>query len=163
MSVQNYSHNVREHHSETITRLVWGLRPKIRHAITGSYDLDTVEEAFNVALKIDLTFKILVNVKPRYSQCEGYRHYDYQCPSESQHVRTVPNDDVDDLKVIEVVYIPSKTASIIEDISVDSNTQIIEKSYVSYEDTSGVVGTKVESGTPLDVDAHAQDSSMRLN
>ena len=31
--------------------------------ITGSYDLDTVEEAFDVTLKIDLTFKTLVNAK----------------------------------------------------------------------------------------------------
>jgi len=45
---------VREHHSETITRFVWGLRPKIRHAmITDSYDLGTIEETFDVALKID--------------------------------------------------------------------------------------------------------------
>jgi len=33
--------------------------------ITDSYDLDTVEEAFNVALKIDLTFKMVVNAKVR--------------------------------------------------------------------------------------------------
>jgi len=29
--------------------------------ITVSYDLDTVEEAFDVALKIYLTFKMLIN------------------------------------------------------------------------------------------------------
>jgi len=40
--------------------------------ITGSYDLDTIEKAFDVALKIDLTFKTLVNVKVRFSKCEGY-------------------------------------------------------------------------------------------
>ena len=89
------------------------------------YDLDTVEKAFNVALKIDLTFKTLVSAKARCFNYEGYGHYDYQCPSESQHVRIVPNDDVDDLKVIEDVYIPSKTASIIEDITVGSDTSII--------------------------------------
>ena len=33
--------------------------------ITGSYDLDIVEEVFDVALKIDLTFKRLVNVQVR--------------------------------------------------------------------------------------------------
>ena len=50
--------DVREHHSETITRFVWGLRPKIkRFMITDPYDLDTVEEAFDVALRLDLTFK----------------------------------------------------------------------------------------------------------
>ena len=48
--------------------------------ITDFYDLDTVEEAFDVALKINLTFKRLVNVKARYSKCEGYENYDYQYP-----------------------------------------------------------------------------------
>ena len=31
--------------------------------ITGTYDLDTVEDAFDVALRLDLTFKTLVNAK----------------------------------------------------------------------------------------------------
>jgi len=70
--------NVCEHHSETITMFVLGLRPKIRRAmITGPYDLDIVEEAFDVALKLDLTFKMLVNAKTRCSKCERYGHYDY--------------------------------------------------------------------------------------
>ena len=64
MSVQNYITkfedltlycDVREHRSQTITRFVWGLRSKIRRVmITDSYDLDTVEEVFDVALKIDV-------------------------------------------------------------------------------------------------------------
>jgi len=41
--------DMREHCSHTVTSFVWGLRFKIRHAmITGSYDLDTIEEAFDV-------------------------------------------------------------------------------------------------------------------
>jgi len=40
--------------------------------IIGSYDLDIVEENFDVALKIGLTFKILVNAKAWYFKCEGY-------------------------------------------------------------------------------------------
>ena len=36
-------------------------------------------------------------------------------PSERQHVKTVPTDDVDDSKVVEDVHVPSKSASIIED------------------------------------------------
>ena len=55
--------------------------------ITSSYDLDTAEEAFDVALKIDLTFKRLINVMARCSKCEGYEHYNYQCPSKSRHDR----------------------------------------------------------------------------
>jgi len=73
--------------------------------ITGSYDLDTIEEAFDIALRIDLAFKMLVNVKTRCFKCEGYGHYDYQCPSKSQHVRTVFSDEIDDSKVIEDVHV----------------------------------------------------------
>jgi len=64
---------VRERRSHTVTRFVRSLRCKIRRAmITGSYDLDTVEEAFNVALKIELTLTRLANAKARCSKCEGY-------------------------------------------------------------------------------------------
>ena len=35
--------------------------------ITGSYDLDTIKEAFNVVLKID-------DAKVCCSKCEGYEH-----------------------------------------------------------------------------------------
>ena len=62
--------------------------------ITGSYDLDIIEEAFDVALKMDLTFKGLVIVKAHCSNCEGYRHNDYQYSSKS-HVSIVFSDDVD--------------------------------------------------------------------
>ena len=114
-SQQTSCSDVREHHSETITRFVWGLRSKIRRAmITDSYDLDIVEEAFDVALNINLTFKTLVNAKVRCSKCKWYEHYDYQCPSESQHVRNVLSDEVDDSKVVENVHISSKTVSIIK-------------------------------------------------
>jgi len=67
MSVQNYIATfekltrrceVREHRSQTINRFVSGLKSKIKHVmITSSNDVDTLEEAFDFALKIDLTFK----------------------------------------------------------------------------------------------------------
>ena len=117
MSVHNYivifkglTHHseVREHPSETVIRFVRGLRPKIKCVmITGQYDLDTVEDAFDVALRLDLTFKTLVNVKVRCSKCKRYRHY--QCLSESQHVRTMLTDEVDDSKVVEDVQVSPKT------------------------------------------------------
>jgi len=141
MSVQNYivifkdlTHHsdVREHHSETITRFVWVCVLKIRRSmITGSYDLDTIEEAFDVALRIDCAFKMLVNAKAWCSKCEGYGHYDYQCLTESQHVNCAC-DDVDDSKVVEDVYVLFKTASIIEDISVGSNTSIIDEVHMFF-------------------------------
>ena len=121
MSVQNYiaifkylTHRseVKEHHSKIITRFVWGLRPKIRHVmITGPYDLDIVEETFDVALKLDFTFKTLVNAKARCFKCDGYGHMIICSPR--QHVR-LPNDDIDDSKVVENVHISSKTVSIIK-------------------------------------------------
>jgi len=123
---------VREHPSETVTMFVWGLRPNIKHAmIAGPYDLDTVEEAFDVALRLDLTFKMLVNAKAKCSKCEGYRHYDYQCPSECQHVRIVSSDEVDVSKVIEKVHVPCKTVSIIEDTAVGADTPVIDEVHMS--------------------------------
>jgi len=61
--------DVREHHSETITRFIWGLGLKIRCVmIIGSYDLDTVEEAveeaFGCCIKDRLYFKNIC-------QCQG--------------------------------------------------------------------------------------------
>ena len=53
---------------------------------------------------------------------EGYEHehYDYQCPSESLHVRIVSSDNVDDSKVIEDLNILSEVISIVKDTIVDS-------------------------------------------
>ena len=116
---------VREHPSETLTRFIWGLRPKIKRAmITSPYDLDTVEVAFEVALKLDLTFKTLINAKVNCSKCKGYGYYNYQCPSESQHVRPVPTNEVDNSKAVKDDQVSSKTVDIIEDIAVDSVTQL---------------------------------------
>jgi len=48
--------------------------------ITVPYDLDIFEEAFDIVLKLDLTFKILVNAKARCSKCDRYGHYDISAP-----------------------------------------------------------------------------------
>ena len=88
--------------------------------IIGSYDLDTVEKAFDVALKMDLTFKRVVNAKARCSKCEGYKYYDYQCPSESRHVRIVTSDNIDDSKVVEDVNILLEITIIVGNALVES-------------------------------------------
>jgi len=62
---------------------------------------------------------------------EGYGHYDYQCPSESQHVRIVSSDEVDVSKVIEEVHVPFKTVSIIEDTTVGADTLVIDEIHMS--------------------------------
>jgi len=48
----------------------------------------------------------------------------------------VPSDDVDDSKVVENVHILSKTASIIEDIAVGSDTPIIDEIHMSSDSAS---------------------------
>jgi len=69
-----------------------------------------------------LTFKRLVFAKAQCSKCEGYGHYNYQSPLKSRHASIVPSDDVDKSKVDEDVTVPSGTTSIVEDISVESDT-----------------------------------------
>ena len=96
-----------------------------------------------------MTFKTLVNTKFRCFKCEEYEHYDYQCPSESQHVKTVPTDDVDDSKVIEEVHVPSKTLSIIEDTSVCADTLVNNEIYMSSDSASNDVDEIVESNTTI--------------
>jgi len=68
---------------------------------------------------------MLANAKARYSKCERYGHYDYQCLSKSRHISILPSDDVDDSKVVEDVHIPSKITGIIEDVSIDSDTDYL--------------------------------------
>ena len=74
---------------------------------------------------------MLVNANAGCSKCTGYGHYNYQCTSESQHVRTVPTDEVDGSKYVKDVQVPSKTVNIIEDMAVDSDTQIIDEIHMS--------------------------------
>ena len=50
------------------------------------------------------------------------------------------NDDVDDSMIVEDVHFSSKINSIIEDISVGSETSILDEGHASYEGTRGLVG-----------------------
>jgi len=75
----------------------------------------------------------------------------------SRHVSIV-SSDVDDSMIIEDVHGPSKSTSIIEDISVGSDTQILHERYASCESTS-VVDAIVESDTSLTINAHVHDNS----
>ena len=57
------------------------------------------------------------------------------------------------------VHVPSKTTSIIKDISVGSDTPILDEGHASYEGTSEVVDVTIGSGTPLTVYSHVHDTS----
>ena len=50
----------------------------------------------------------------------------------------MPSKDVDDSKVVKDVHAASKTANIIEDISVGSNILIVVEGHASYEGTIGL-------------------------
>ena len=93
-----------------------------------------------------MIFKTLVNTKARCSKCEGYGHYDYQCPSKSQPVRIVSSDEVDVSKVIEEVHVPSNTVSMIEDTSVGADTLVINEIHMS-DSANEDVNEIVESTT----------------
>jgi len=60
----------------------------------------------------------------------------------------MPSDDTDDSKVIEDVHVPFKTASIIEDISVGSDTPITDEIHMPSNSTSDDVNEIVEPNTP---------------
>ena len=54
----------------------------------------------------------------------------------ARHVSIVSSDDVDNSKIIEDVHVLSKTTSTIEDISVSSDTRILDEDHASYEGIS---------------------------
>jgi len=57
-------------------------------------------------------------------------------------------DDVDNMKVVEDVHVPSKTASIIEDMSVGSNTPVIDEVHMSFDSTNNDVNEIIETNIP---------------
>jgi len=91
---------------------------------------------------------MLINVKVRYSKCEGYEYYNYQCPSESQHVRTVPSNNVDNSNIVEDIHVSSKTASVIEDISLVLAYRLLIEVHMSSNSTIDDVNKIIEPNTP---------------
>jgi len=57
-------------------------------------------------------------------------------PLEESSVNIVPSDDVDDLRVVEDVYVPSEITSVFEDTVVDSSTLSLDEIHISFEGTS---------------------------
>jgi len=60
-------------------RFYSSLTTDVRHAmITSSYHVDSIEEAFHLALELELSFKhkFISKYRKQCSKCEGYEHYD---------------------------------------------------------------------------------------
>jgi len=67
---------------------------------------------------------------------------------ESQHVRNVHSDDIDDSKVVEDVHVPPETVSIIKGITIDFSTPILDEAHIPYDSTSDDMNEIVESNIP---------------
>jgi len=105
-----------------------------------------------------LSFKgiFISKTREQCSKCEGYRHYDYQCPSKSRHVNIVSSDDVDDSRVVEDIYVLSEINSVIEHTLVDFSSLILDEVHVSSD-----VDALVESSSlsPDNIYVHKDDTS----
>jgi len=62
-------------------------------------------------------------------------------------------------RLIEDVLVPSETASIIEDISVRSDTPILNEGHASYEGTGEIVNVIVKVWYTSNIDAHVHDTN----
>ena len=71
-------------------------------------------------------------------------------PQRVSNVRTVPSNDVDDSKVVKDEHAPPKAASIIENISVSSETPIVDEVRMSSDSTSDDVNEIVEVNIPTE-------------
>jgi len=61
----------------------------------------------------------------------------------------VSSDEVDDSKIVDDAHIPSRTASIIEDMTVSSDTPIIDEIHMSSDSVSDDVDEIVKPNTPM--------------
>jgi len=68
--------------------------------------------------KLDCILKLTWDVNSTLKRIESR--------DKSRHMNSGHSDDVRDPRVVEKVHVPSKTTSIIEDISVDSATLILD-------------------------------------
>ena len=146
--------DMRKDRSQTTSKFCLGLRSTIRGVmITSSYHVDSVKEAFHLALELELAFKgiFIFKAKEQCFKCEAYRYYDYQCPSTSRHVKIVPSDDVVDSKVVENVYILSESTSVVKDTLLDSDTLIFYEVHAFSENTSDSEHELVESSVPVQI------------
>jgi len=138
--------------------------------------MKSVKETFLLALELELsTFKI----KEWWSTCEGYghcayecpsikcskcgefEHYNYWCPSKSQHTDYVQINDIDSSRIVEDVHITSEATSYIIDDLMKSSTPTLDETLVHEENISDVQDALVESSTliPDDIDISEDDNS----
>ena len=70
----------------------------------------------------------------------------------------MPNDIVDNSKVVENVYVSPKTTSVIDPIVIESCTLILDEVQEFSKGTNNDVDERVESSTPIPTDVHTHDN-----
>jgi len=70
----------------------------------------------------------------------------------------VPNDTIDDSKVVEKVYISPEATSVIDPTVVESCAPFIDEVHEFSEGTNNDVDVRVESSTPIPIDVHTRDN-----
>jgi len=78
---------------------------------------------------------------------------------ESWNINSVPSDDVRGLKVVEGVYASSTVTSVVENLLVNFNTQIIDEIHEFSESSSGDAYVRVKSSTHIPTDVHTHDNN----
>ena len=84
----------------------------------------------------------------KWSKCGEFKHYDYQCPSESQHTNNVQIDDIDNSRIVEDVHIHSEVTSDVVDDLIKYNTPTLDEIHVHEESISEDQDALVESSKP---------------
>ena len=71
----------------------------------------------------------------------------------------MPNDDIDDSRIIEDAYVSFEITSVTEDTLVDSSTLILEEVHVSCGGSIDVVNVLVESSTLISDDIYIHEDN----
>jgi len=71
------------------------------------------------------------------SNCEEFEHYNYQCPSKSQHTDNAQIDDIDNSKIVEDVHILSEATSDVDEL-VKASIPTFEEIHVHEENITDI-------------------------
>ena len=91
---------------------------------------------------------MLTSASRKSSKCGKYEHYDYECPSKSQHTNDVQIDCIDNSRIIEGVHSPSEVTSDVDDL-IEFSTLTLDEIHVYEENISNVQDALVESSSPI--------------
>jgi len=119
--------------------------------------MKSVKKTFILALELELS---IFKTRERCSTCEGYghcanecplikyskcwefEHYDYQCPSKSQHNGNVQIDDIDDSRIVKDIHITFEFTSDVDEL-VKTRTLTLDETHIHEENINDIQDTLV--------------------